>query len=92
MVTLYRKAVIPLVTRSITDIDLSLHVGHNASQLLLLPYIWVDGKKKLYQYQKTLDDTSGERRGYMLIYEKPLDPFEYEEDYPISRRYILQNT
>ena len=82
MVLDYRKTVVGLVTRSITEY--SLHVGHNLNTTtpqLLLPDIWFD-RKKLYQYQTptTLDD--GERRRYMLSYDKPLDPYAFVDFYP----------
>ena len=76
MVRLYRRIVMELVTRSITEF--SLHVGHDSIPHIgqLLPDIWVSGMK-LYQYQ-TPDD--GERHGYKLTYHKPLDPYQYEDD------------
>ena len=83
----YRKTVIGLVTRSITEF--SLHVGHSTTPQLL-PDIWVDGKKLYqYRYQTTLDD--GERRRYMLTFDEPLDPYESVKDFaPIP--YIAQST
>ena len=95
MILFYRKTVIGLVTRSITEF--SLHFGHNTittththiRQQLLLPDIWVDGKK-LYQYQTTFMLNDRERQRYMLTYDKLLDPYEYVEDFTPVIQYILQ--
>ena len=89
---IYRKTVIGLITRSITEF--SLHVGHNTTPQLLLPDIWVDGKK-LYQYQTltTQDNVNGERQRYMLTYDKPpSDPYESEKEHHPHLQYILQST
>lgn len=79
----YHETVRGLVTRSITDSEFSLHVGHNTNTNTphvgqCLPDIWVDGKE-LYQYQ-TLDDEDGQ--GYMLTYcmLQMSDPYKYAED------------
>ena len=84
----YRRTVIGLVARSISEF--SLHVGHNTTPQLL-PDIWVD-EKKLYQYryQTTLDD--GERRRYMLTFDEPLDPYESVDDFTHPIQYIAQST
>ena len=74
IIEFYRRTVIGLVTRSITEF--SLHVGHNPQ--LLLPDIWVDGDK-LYQYRTMLDD--GKRQRYMLTYDELLDPYDYVEEW-----------
>ena len=81
MVMSYSRTVIELVTRSITEF--SLHVGHNTTPQLLLPDIWVDGKKL---YQATLDD--GERRRYRLTHDEPFGPYDYD---PFIR-YIEEST
>ena len=85
----YRRTVIELVARSITEF--SLPVGHNTTPQLLLPDIWVD-RNKLYQYQTTLND--GERRRYKLTFGELLNFGEllglYEYDPYI--RYIEQST
>jgi hypothetical protein len=54
-----------------TGIDDIPHIGQ------LLPDIWVDGKRLLFQYQTHADE---EREGYMLTYQKPFDPYQYMED------------
>jgi hypothetical protein len=83
----YRKTVIGLITRSIAEF--SLHVGHKTIPQLLLPDIWVDGKK-LYHSSTTLDD--GERRRYMLSYDKLLDRYEdVERNVTPLVQHILQN-
>ena len=86
----YTQAVIGLVTRSITEF--SLHAGHSNTdthiQQLLLPDIWVDGKK-LYQYRTTLEKDDGERQRYQLTYDKLLDPYEFEEDFNPIINYIV---
>ena len=89
MVLFYRKTVIGLVTRSITQF--SIHVGRNTTSTpqLLLPDIWVDGKK-LFQYRTLITPDDGERRGYMLSYDKLLDPYECVEDFTPLIQYILQ--
>ena len=79
----YRRTVIELVTRRITEF--SLHEGHNTTPQLLLPDIWVDGKK-LYQYQTTLGD--GERRRYKLTFGELLGDYGYDP----SIHYIEQST
>ena len=75
----YHNIVMGLVTRSISDF--SLHVGYGDVPHiggLLLPDIWVAGKK-LYQCQ-TSDYDDGGRRRYSLTYQKLLDPYRYVED------------
>ena len=90
-VLLYRKTVIELVTRSITEF--SLHAGHSNTdthiQQLLLPDIWVDGKK-LYQNWTTIKMDDGERQRYTLTYDKLLDPYEFIEDFNPVIQYIVQ--
>jgi hypothetical protein len=87
---LYRKTVIGLVTRSITEFSLhttsttDTHIGQ-----LLLPDIWVDGKK-LYQYLTILRLDDGERQRYTLTYDKLLDPYEYVEEFNFGIEYISQ--
>ena len=82
----YRKRVVELVARSITEFSLSLHVEHNNTTphigQLLLPDIWDNGKI-LYRYQAIPYD--GERQRYMLIYDKLWDPYEYVEDVTFAR-------
>ena len=76
MVMFYCKTVVGLITRSI--IEFTIDAGHNTTTPQpLLPDIWVEGKK-LYQHQ-TLDN--GERRRYLLTYDKLLDPYEFEENF-----------
>ena len=86
----YREIVIGLVTRSITEF--SLHAGHGTTDTyigqLLLPDIWIDGKK-LYQYRTTLEMDEGERQRYTLTYDKPLDPYEFVEDFSPIVKYIV---
>ena len=84
---LYRRTVIGLITRSITEF--SFYVGHNTTPQLL-PDIWVDGKKLYqYRYQTTLDD---ERRRYVLTFDEPLDPYESVDDFTPPIQYMAQST
>ena len=85
----YRKTVIGLVTRSITEF--SINAGHNTTPQLLLPDFWVDGKK-LYQYQTLITLGDAERRRYTPTYDKLLDPYEHVENFTPLQQYILQDT
>ena len=90
-VLLYRKIVVELVTRSITKF--SFHAGHSTTETqieqLLLPDIWVDGKK-LYQYRTTLKMDDGGRQRYTLTHDKLLDPYEFVEESKPVIQYIVQ--
>ena len=87
----YREIVIGLITRSITEF--SLHAGHGTTDTyigqLLLPDIWIDGKK-LYQYRTTLKMDDGERQRYTLTHDKLLDPYEFVEESKPVIQYIVQ--
>jgi len=89
MVMFYRKTVTGLITRSITEF--SINVEHNTTPKLLLPDIWVDGKK-LYQYQTLTTQDDGQRLRYMLTYDKLLEPYEYVDNFNPLIPYILQDT
>ena len=84
MVMFYRKTVIGLITRSITEFSINVNTSQH-----LLPDIWVDGKK-LYQFQTLTIQDDGERWRYMLTRDKLLDPYECVENFTPFIQYILQ--
>ena len=90
MPVFYRKDIIGLVTRSITEF--SIDVEHNTTPQPLLPLIWVDGKK-LYQYQTLTTPDDGKRWRYMLTYDsdKLLNPYEFVENFTPLIQYISQD-
>ena len=91
MVMFYRKPVIGLVTRSITEF--SINVEHNTPPHRLLPDIWVDGKR-LYQYQTLTTLGDGERWRYMLTYysDNLLAPYEYDKSFDPLIQCVLQDS
>ena len=64
----YRKPVIGLVTRSITEFLINHDVEHNTTPHLLLPDIWVDGKILARKVHTTVHRRLGRKISFSFLY------------------------